>query len=189
MKSKFDLPKFTGTLATPIESKFEIAINPKYTADSIDKILDDVHRQRIEKLPALAKAFGMKFEHLDLTSQAGLVSFYGCLVLILARAMKIPGFLEKKVGKWPRPIVMHVLGDCERAKRSGQAKSDLEICVLAVKHLDPEMEKTKNRRTAMKRAKQLSNRVSRLRQKLKKDYADAQRKLLRNNKPRLVSQN
>jgi hypothetical protein len=187
-RAKLNLPKFTGVLAKPIESKFELAVNPNYVAESIEKRRDDVHRQQVAKLPALANAFGIKFDHLDLKSHAGLVSFYGCLVLNLAQAMKIPGFLEKSVGKWPRLLVAHVLGDCERAKHAGKAKSDLEVCLWAVKALDPEMEKTKNRRTAMSRAKQLCNRVSALRQKWKKDHADAQRKLLRYKKLKLVSQ-
>jgi hypothetical protein len=187
-RAKSNLPKFTGVLAKPIESKFDIAINPKYTADSIDKILDDVHSQRVAKLPALASALGIKFDHLDLKSNGGAVSFYGCLVLRLLVVMKVPGFLEKKDGKWPRDLVARVVGYCERAKQTGDAKSDLEVCLWAVKALDPEMEKTKNRRTAMSRAKQLCNRVSALRQKWKKDYADAQRKLLRYKKLKLVSQ-
>jgi hypothetical protein len=167
--------KFTGPLAAPIDTGiiFPLGLPKDRWQEYIDKNYDELHRQRVAKVPYLARHLGIQFEHLDLSSDAGLIAFYGCIVENLARLL-IPGFQEKNDGKWPPAIVLRALGEVERGKRLGEYASDLEGCKYMMTLIEPDLALPRNRTRLKQRARTLENRVSKLRVDLKRKHAAKQ---------------
>ena len=118
--------KLTGPLATPIDTGIIFPLGRKDLWPEVsEKEYGELRRQRIAKMPYLARHLGIQFEHLDLSSDAGMVSFYGCIVENLT-ALLIPGFQRKKDGKWPAKIVVRILVDIEKGKQSGEFANELD---------------------------------------------------------------
>jgi hypothetical protein len=108
--------KFSGALATPIDTGLIVPLNRKdLWAEHTARHLGELRRQRMAKMPHLARHLGIQFDHLDLTKHADMVSFYGCVAENLARLL-IPGFQEKRAGKWPDDVVMQTLVTIEKGK-------------------------------------------------------------------------
>jgi hypothetical protein len=163
--------KLTGPLAKPIDTGIIFPLHRKdLWQEFSDKDHDELRRQRIAKMPYLARHLGIQFEHLDLSSHAGMVSFYGCIVENLA-ALLIPGFQKKKQGKWPAEIVVRTLVYIEKGKQSGEFENDLDGCMWAIKATEPELARAKNRTELVRKAKTLRNRVAKQRAKFKRDHA------------------
>jgi hypothetical protein len=163
--------KFEGPLATPIDTGIIFPLGrkdlwPEYS----DKNFDELCRQRTAKMPYLARHLGIQFEHLDLSSHAGMVSFYGCIVENLA-ALLIPGFQAKKRGKWPAEIVVRILVAIEKGKQGGEFASDLEGCICVMKLEEPELARPQNKTELVRKAKTLRNRVAKQRAKFKRAHA------------------
>src|SRR6476646_851602 len=63
--------KFEGVLAAPIDTGIIFPFRPKdLWQEFSDKNYDELHRQRIAKMPYLARHLGIQFEGLDLSSYA-----------------------------------------------------------------------------------------------------------------------
>ena len=166
--------KFTGPLAEPIDTDIIVPLNRKdLWKEYSDKRLAELHRLRMAKMPHLARHLGIQFEHLDLTKHADMVSFYGCIAENLA-VLLIPGFQEKRAGKWPADMVMQVLVTIEKGKHLGSFSSDLEGCKAVLKQMEPKLASLANRTQLNGSALTLQNRVVALRTKLKRDHAKKQ---------------
>lgn len=106
--------KFAGALAEPIDTGVVFPLGRKdLWQEFSDKHFEELRRQRMAKMPDLARHLGIKFEHLDLSRQADMVSFYGCIAENLARLL-VPGFQEKRAGRWPAEIVVRILVEIEK---------------------------------------------------------------------------
>jgi hypothetical protein len=126
-------------------------------------------------MPELARQLGMQLDAYDLSTHTGLMQFYGDIALNLVIKFEIPGFLEVDP-KWNRSIVLWTLVECEKAKLSGtnrlepsRGTSDFEVCLWVVRELDRDLKRRVHETAAKKRARTLANRVSELRQRLKRE--------------------
>lgn len=163
--------KFAGVLAKPIDAGIIFPLGRKDLWQEFqDRRWAELRRQRMAKMPHLARHLGIQFEHLDLTSHADLLSFYGCVAENLAMLL-IPGFQEKRPGKWPAETLMQVLVTIEKGKQAGFFASDLAGCMACLKQLDSSLARPANRTHLKARAMTLQNRVSQLRAKLKREHA------------------
>jgi hypothetical protein len=99
-----------------------------------------------------------------------LVSFYGCIVENLAVRL-IPGFQEKKRGKWPAEIIVALLVDIEKGKQTGEYDSDLDGCIVYLKSQQPELARPKNRTSLLKSARTLQNGIAAQRAKFIREHA------------------
>lgn len=163
------LPKFTGELAAPIETTVVFGANEEYWKKQSDQRSAELHKLRVKKMPALARALGIKFDHLDLNKEADMVSFYGCVAMNLA-ILVCPGFREKE-RKTSRELVRHALVAIEQAKQLGHIKSDLDGCIAIVRSLEPELAKASNRTRLKQRALTLRNLIAQDRAMLKRAHA------------------
>jgi hypothetical protein len=168
--------EFTGTLAQPIDET-DLIMPLGHEANSpefqkwVDAAYDRRHRLQIQKMPELARQLGMQVEKFDLTTHAGLMVFYGQLALNLALKLGIPGFLEAEP-KWPRAVVRAVLEDSELRRQRGEPNPDLKACLIMVRGLDPDLQRSGRKTAAIRRAKTLRNQVSKLRQSVKREQAE-----------------
>jgi hypothetical protein len=167
--------QWTGVVAEPIDDigslmpKFYPAGSPE-CQEWIDRQYDRLHQLRIKKLPELARQLGIQVDKFDLTTEQGLMAFYGQLALNLAVKFEIPGFIEIKT-KWPRQIVYWALLDGDARRQRGEPDPDLTSCLFMVQAFDPKLSKKGKKTAAIRRAKTLRNEVSKLRQRLKKRAA------------------
>jgi hypothetical protein len=168
-RKKLNLPKFTGALAKPVSSSVVHPRNEKYWAESIDQKYNDLHQQRLKKMPLLATALGIKFDHLDHTKDRDLMAFWGCIAMHLA-ILICPGFQEKRRGKYPREIVRWALVVIEAGKQEGRYRSDLDGCLHILKANEPELAHAWNREQLQRRAKLLRNLISQDRASLKRAH-------------------
>jgi hypothetical protein len=166
---KPELPKFTGALAKPVSSSVVFPRNQKYWAECQEQSSDELHQQRLKKMPLLATALGIQFDHLDLSKDRDLMAFYGCIAMHLA-ILVCPGFQEKKRGKVPREIVRWLLVNIEKGKQTGRYRSDLDGCLDFMKDTEPELARPANRVQLQRRAKTLRNLVSQDRASLKRAH-------------------
>jgi hypothetical protein len=172
--------KLTGPLVTRIDTGIILPLGRKDLWQELsDKHCAELRRQRIAKMPYLARHLGIQFEHLDLSSHAGMVSFYGCIAENLA-ALLIPGFQPKKAGKWPAAVVVGILVVIEKGKQRGEFASDLDGCIWAIKDTEPEMARPKNKGELVRKAKTLRNRIAKQRAEFNRAHAKTLHK-----KPRL----
>ena len=153
-------PVFTGELAKPIDLRTVYTLNRDEWPVIVEQHTAELFRIRKERLVPLAKALGIKFEHLDLTNYADLTAFYGHLAINLAVQFGIPGFQEKKPGKWPRELVHGLVEIIDWAKAEGKAKSDFQVCLDFVKDREPELKRPGQGTAAKKRARTLANLVA-----------------------------
>jgi hypothetical protein len=163
------LPEFTGALAKPVSSSVVFPRDEKYWATCFDEKYDDLQRQRLKKMPLLATALGIKFDHLDLSKDRDLMAFYGCIAMHLAMLV-CPGFQEKRRGKVLRETVRWALVEIEKGKQTGRYRTDLDGCLDQLKHLEPELARPANRVQLQRRAKALRNLVSQDRASLKRAH-------------------
>jgi hypothetical protein len=172
--------KLSGPLATPIDTGIlgplaRRDLTGEYIGQRLDEIQlrhaerhpAELHRQRMAKIPDLARHLGIKFEHLDLTKDGDRASFYGSVIETLA-ALLIPGFQEVRAGKWPREMVVEILFTIENQKNLGKIASDLDGCMMVIEQLEPEKARPKNKSELIRKAKTLRNRVSIQRAELKR---------------------
>jgi hypothetical protein len=164
IKPKF--PKFTGALAKPVSSSVTFPRNQKYWAECHEQRYDELYQQRMKKMPLLATALGIKFDHLDLSKLPHLTAFYECIAMHLAMLI-VPGFQEKRPSKVPREYVRWLLVAIEHGKQTGRYRSDLDGCLEFVKQRDPELARPRNRAQLLKSAKAVRNLVSQDRASLK----------------------
>lgn len=164
------IPKFTGELAKPIDTRIVFPANKQYWDEYIKKKLDALDKERLRKIPLLAKFLGIKFDHLDLNKWEDLAAFYGCLAMNLA-ILVCPGFQHKQPSKTPREIVRWLLIAIEKGKAMGVYKSDLDGCVDFLKQHEPELVRPGNRTALQKRARTLRNLVAQDRASLKRAHA------------------
>jgi hypothetical protein len=157
--------KFEGVLAAPIDTGIIFPFRPKdLWQEFSDKNYDELHRQRIAKMPYLARHLGIQFEGLDLSSYAGMAAFYGCIAENLARLL-VPGFQAKREGKWPRDFICYVLRGVDHWKEAGRYSSDLEACLAFLKMDEPDLARPARKSALVKKAKRLRNLVCRERQR------------------------
>jgi hypothetical protein len=161
---------FNGELAKPIDTGVIIPWDRKYWDEYIAKRQDKLFKLRMAKMPELARQLGIKFDHLDLADFRDLTAFYGHVALNLAVWFGIPGFQHAEP-KWPPELVAAVLEECEKAKQSGTAESDLVVCLGVVQVLYPELCGNRSRDSAKTVARQLRNRVTALRARWRRDAA------------------
>jgi hypothetical protein len=167
--------QWTGVLAEPIDDiaslmpKFYPVGSPE-CQEWLDRKYDRLHQVRIKKLPELARQLGMQVDKFDLTTEQGLMGFYGQLALNLALKLEIPGFMEIKPA-WDRQIVYWAMLDGDARRQRGEPDPDLTSCLILVRLLDPELCKKGKKAATIRRAKTLRNQVSKLRQGLKKRAA------------------
>jgi hypothetical protein len=174
--------KFAGSLAEPIDTNIVFPLMREGLWPELsERRHAELHRQRVAKMPELAKHLDIKFEHLDLTKHSDLVSLYGCIVENLAVRL-IPGFQEKAAGKWPREVAVAILMWIEKGKQAGEYASDLDGCCDYLKKTEPDLARARNRSALEQKAKTVRNLVAKERAELKREHA---KKLHR--KPRLVS--
>jgi hypothetical protein len=153
------LPKFTGPLAKPVSSNVVHPPGEENWAESIERKYNDLHQQRLKKMPLLATALGIKFDHLDLSKDRDLMAFYGCIAMHLAMLV-CPGFQERRPGKYTRTQVRWLRMAIEHGKQLGQIRSDLDGCLGFVKQAEPELAHPGNRAQLLRRAKALRNLLS-----------------------------
>jgi hypothetical protein len=163
--------KFEGVLAKPIDTGIIFPLGREdLLPELIDKHTDEVRRQRLAKMPYLAAHLGIQFEHLDLSTDRGALAFYGGIAENLARLL-IPGFQQKKSGKWPREIVRALLSRIEYGKAAGTCESDLAGCIDYMKLHEPDLARPGRGTALKKKAKTLRNLVTADRANLKRDHA------------------
>jgi hypothetical protein len=161
---------YSGELVKPIESSIIFPRNPAHWEEFAGKRQHELHRLRIAKMLPLAQHFGIKLDGIDLSTEAGLLRFYGWLCMKLA-IRHVPGFQERKVGRWPPEVVMWTLVACEKAKLKGATHNDFKTCLEIVKGGDPSRYGgNANRPAAAAAAKQLRNRVAAMRAHLKREH-------------------
>ena len=165
---------FTGSIAKRIDDTGCI-VPLGYALDlpEFRKILDDrwdrLFKLRMQKMPELAQQLGMDLKKFDLTTDAGLVAYYATIALNLAVKFEIPGFLEVEP-KWNPSIVMAALMESEKAKLRDEPNPDFNACLQTVKAIDPDLARPGRKTLAEKRARTLRNKVSALRQRLKREH-------------------
>lgn len=163
--------KFTGALAEPIDTGVIIPLNRKdLWPEFLERRHAELRRQRMAKIPDLARHLGIKFDHLDLENHSDLLSLYGSITENLATLL-IRGFQEKQAGRWPDELVMQILVAIEKGKQLGTFASDKDGCKEILKQLEPKLGRPGNRTELDHKVRSLENRVSKLRAKLKREHA------------------
>lgn len=162
--------QWTGVLAAPIDDIGSI-MPLCYPADSpefekwVDDNSDRTHRLRLEKMPELARQLGMQVDKFDLTTQDGLMVFYGQLALNLALKLEIPGFMKAK-RKWPREVVYAALQDGDARRHRRERDPDGTACLIVVQAFDRNLRRKGQKHAAIRRARTLRNEVIKLRRKI-----------------------
>jgi hypothetical protein len=92
-------------------------------------------------------------------------------------AVTVPGFREKKRGKWPRDLLLPLLHAIDEMKERGTFTNDLAACKDYLKRERPELAKRINESELNAEAAQLQNRISNLRSGMKVAQAAAKTRL------------
>jgi hypothetical protein len=155
--------KLSGPLATPIDTGKIIPLpREDLWAKYFEQHRADLHRQRIEKMPELARHLGINFEHLDLTNSDDVASLYSCIALELATLL-IPGFQEKTGGLWRRSKYFIILVEIEKLKYLGTITSDFDGCKMYLTQKDPKLARPHSETELDQKARTLQNRVTAMR--------------------------
>jgi hypothetical protein len=172
--------KFTGSLATPIDHGFFMPIDATISSslpespdwpEYLKRSKQELHRQRMAKMPDLARHLGIDIEQFNLSDPSngfGLSMLLGAIALKLASHV-VPGFQEKPRGKHPREIVRFTRRAIDAAKAARKDLSDLDVCREIIKLEQPELARPGKKGELERKAKSLRNLVS-------KDRASAERK-------------
>jgi hypothetical protein len=122
---------------------------------------------------ALFDHFGLKLRaDFDPDNLKDAAHVWAAIAMNLAVA-HVPGFQEKFAGKWPRELIMQTLVLAERFKSEGKPNPDLEACLWAVRARNPKLARSGRKLEAIAQAKTLRNKVSAMRQVLKRALANA----------------
>jgi hypothetical protein len=138
----------------------------KYLQEHADKLIE----ARRAKFWALFNHFGLQLGpdfNPDDVKYMGQI--WAALAMNLAVA-HVPGFQEKpRDRKWPPEMVMLTLSIANWQKANKRQNSDLPACLEIVQGFNPELKRSGRKSEALRRAKTLRNRVSKLRQKLERE--------------------
>jgi hypothetical protein len=153
-RKKLNLPKWSGELAKPIDipSLYGL-LNPK----PLEERWLEVVKARVAKLPALARALGLRPGPPETAREA----WYAEIAVELA-VLVCPGFQVKppssklldrgKIGIWFLFI--------EKWKRDGSVKSDLEGCTEILKFAHTELKRPRNKAKLRRRARTFANLIA-----------------------------
>ena len=94
--------------------------------------------------------------------------FLETLVVTLAERFGIPGFQHRRAAKWPDQLVAVLGAAIETLRQQGKPVTDFDFCLEFVQKTDPSYAGRKNLPQAKKAARQLCNRLSRLRVQAKR---------------------
>jgi hypothetical protein len=171
---------FTGSIAKPIDDieiitpfRRDLALDSPEYQKLFDERWTKLHRLRVQKIPELARQLGLQVDKFDLTTERGLMVFYGQTLMNLAIKARIPGFLEVEP-KWNRSLVMWTLVKCIQAKQRGERNAYLNTCLTIVRGWDPDLARIGRKAAAIRRAKTLHNEVTKLTKRLKREHAEKQ---------------
>jgi hypothetical protein len=131
---------------------------------------EELRRQRMAKMPDLARHLGIDVEQFGLPDPAngiGLMMLYAQIALDLA-SQAVPGFQEKPRGKHPREVIRLIRKAVDVMKENGKVKSDLDACRNFLKFEKPDLARPHNQTELEKKAESLCNLIS-------KDRANAER--------------
>jgi hypothetical protein len=163
--------RLSGPLATPIDTSAIIPLSrDDLWAEYFERHFADLRRQRMAKMPELARHLGINFEHLDAANPDDMVLLCSCIGLELARLV-IPGFQEKPGGLWRRSKDFAILVEIEKLKQRGTITSDFNGCIMYLTKRDPELARPHNETELKQKARTLQNRVAGLRAELKRAVA------------------
>jgi hypothetical protein len=157
--------KLSGPLAAPIDTGVIVPLPREdlcelHRAKFAEKQIAELRRQRMAKMPDLARHLDIKFEHLDLTKPADMVLLCADIGLNLA-VLLIPGFQENGAAReWPDNLVFDILVDIEKLKNHGAIKSDFEGCIRYLTKKDPKLARPHRETELAKKAKTLQNRIA-----------------------------
>jgi hypothetical protein len=159
--------EFTGELARPVASNVIFPEDQKDWAEYSNQRSQQLLEARLKKMPLLAKALRLNFDHLDLKLDAHRVTFYSSIAMQLA-ILVCPGFQEKRRSKTPPEFVRWLLMRIEKGKTDGQYKSDLDGCLDWLKQTQPELALSRNKTHLNARARTLRNLIAAARAELKR---------------------
>ena len=155
-------PKFTGDLAKPIDLRMIAPLNPEERDAFYDRMRDELRKRRLEKLVLLGKHYDIKVDESVVDENQYRVLFFGAIAMRLAIDF-VPGFQEKKEGKWPRVLIhaMVEILDWAKANRARSGfKSDFHVALQHVQSADPELRRPGNLSRAKRRARTLCNLIA-----------------------------
>lgn len=153
--------KLSGELLKPIDHGLYMPLDPDSPPNYLAEVSKELRRQRMAKMPALARHLGIDVDALDLSTDDSLdwAILLRAVALDLAAAV-IPGFQEKPRGKHPREIIRLGRVTIDALKMRKPGISDFDACREIVKLERPEMASPGRQSELDAEARQMMNRVS-----------------------------
>lgn len=163
--------KLSGELLKPIDHGLYMPPDPNSPErpNYLAEINKELRRQRMAKMPDLARHLGIDIGALDLSTDDGpdWAILLGAVALGLAAAV-IPGFQEKLRGKHPREIIRLGRVTIDAVKMRKPGISDFDACREIIKLERPEMASPGRQNELDAEARQMMNRMSADRQAAQK---------------------
>lgn len=187
--SKLAGKTLTGDLAEPIDlinfglikgvhSEQEIE---DYRQRQSQKLFD----ARRAKIPDLARFLGLDPDNPGYSGPGGREFLLELTLMALAREI-VPGFQEKKEGKWPRSHIFWLVQAIGPKNAAGKYEKGHKACVTYLISERPELSKRANKKELDAEVLQLQNRLSDLRSTMEKAKKLAEEEFHKNNAGKIV---
>jgi hypothetical protein len=157
-------PTFRGALATPIDIDTTPPLSKHGHESHFERRHSELHRQRLRKLQLLAEYYEIRVDGADEWQR--LAAYWGSLAMRLATDF-VPGFAEKKQGRWTKTEldwIIEIVDWAKQNKAKSGYKSELDSILPLVKAKYPELARAGRATEAKKRARTLCNLLSKRRE-------------------------